>query len=421
MSGVAMLANLLGADRPSEPSSPPAARCSESGKAFGSVLAGHMSHAREATAHPANAQRAKQPKDDAVGVGDRTPPMRQRAQHGRTAAVATSEPAEQSAATDPGATPMPGPGLALSPQAVTAPVAGSAAAAPECTDTHEDTRPQTAAVKPPAEMTPLTVADASARVAKPSKSEQSETLTTAAQPERAGHQAPTTSSEPTAVQPPTPNPAQSQAGSIHPLAVQPRPARRGNATPQVETAPVKPAEHPAAVAPAAVQPPTATSAAAPVAAPAEPRAPATPPVAQPALESALTRLRTRPSGTHELTVQLHPADLGAVRVVAILSGDRLDVTVLCADHSAQQAVAAAVPALHDKLAELRHVDISAWADQAGSGSADGSYREPQGHSGRPSGPMVKDSSHRQESVVSAADTRRPARAPSADGRFDRRI
>jgi flagellar hook-length control protein FliK len=145
-----------------------------------------------------------------------------------------------------------------------------------------------------------------------------------------------------------------------------------------------------------------------------------PPVAQPELEAALTRLRTRASGTHELTVQLHPADLGAVRVVAVLSGDDLDVTVLCADHAAQQAVAAAIPALHDRLAELRNLDIST-PGQASASFADGSQRQPHGDTASRSSGRPEPIADRQPPTGSPSDIPRPARTPAADTRFDRRI
>jgi hypothetical protein len=169
-------------------------------------------------------------------------------------------------------------------------------------------------------------------------------------------------------------------------------------------------------APVAPQP---TSAAPAATAPA-----AVAPAAQPELETALTRLRTRPSGTHELTVQLHPADLGAVRVVARLSGDQLDVTVLCADHAAQQAVAAAVPALQDRLSDLRHLDIS--ASLAGppnhqpATTGDGSHGRPQGGADREPAPLAAGSTPRP-TPTDLPNTPTPRRAPAADARFDRRI
>jgi flagellar hook-length control protein FliK len=61
---------------------------------------------------------------------------------------------------------------------------------------------------------------------------------------------------------------------------------------------------------------------------------------------------------HELSVQLHPAELGTVQVVATLTGDRLDVTVLCGSDAAHAAVTASIPALHERLGELGRVDVA---------------------------------------------------------------
>jgi flagellar hook-length control protein FliK len=72
---------------------------------------------------------------------------------------------------------------------------------------------------------------------------------------------------------------------------------------------------------------------------------------QPQLAEALVHLRNRGGGTHELTVQLHPAELGAVHVRAVLTGDSLTVTVACADPAARHAVTAALPQLHQHLSE----------------------------------------------------------------------
>jgi hypothetical protein len=123
-------------------------------------------------------------------------------------------------------------------------------------------------------------------------------------------------------------------------------------------------------------------------------------------------------------VQLHPADLGAVRVVARLSGDQLDVTVLCADHAAQQAVAAAVPALHDRLSDLRHLDINAaLAGSSGQHPATtggGSHGRPHGGADRQPAPLPDDGIGRP----TPADPPTPPtarRTPAADTGFDRRI
>jgi flagellar hook-length control protein FliK len=146
------------------------------------------------------------------------------------------------------------------------------------------------------------------------------------------------------------------------------------------------------------------------------------PAAQPALETALAHVRTRPSGTHELTVELHPADLGAVRVIARLSGDQLDVTVLCADHAAQQAVAAAVPTLHDRLSELKHVDITDFggpSNQPAGSFGDTSHGRPQGGGDRH--PTVVQDEPADRRTNNEGPVKQTRRAAGADGRLDRRI
>jgi flagellar hook-length control protein FliK len=119
----------------------------------------------------------------------------------------------------------------------------------------------------------------------------------------------------------------------------------------------------------------ATAAPSPASAPAAPTAPTAPaqspqtapartdyPVEQPALGAAVGALRSRSDGSHELTVALHPADLGAVRVHARLHEGTLDVTVSCADDAARAAVTAALPALHQQLSELGAGTIAIAAD-----------------------------------------------------------
>jgi hypothetical protein len=70
---------------------------------------------------------------------------------------------------------------------------------------------------------------------------------------------------------------------------------------------------------------------------------------QPALTATLARLRSHGDGSHELSVQLHPAELGAVNVSATIRDGQLTVTVACADAAARAAVTAALPALHHQL------------------------------------------------------------------------
>jgi flagellar hook-length control protein FliK len=96
------------------------------------------------------------------------------------------------------------------------------------------------------------------------------------------------------------------------------------------------AQLPGNAAPVAVAPSTAPPAGAPI----DP---------QPALTNSLARLRQHGDGSHELTVQLHPAELGAVNISAVIRDGQLTVTVACADDAARAAVTAALPALHQQL------------------------------------------------------------------------
>ncbi|MCU1658454.1 MAG: hypothetical protein JWO57_3110 [Pseudonocardiales bacterium] len=129
------------------------------------------------------------------------------------------------------------------------------------------------------------------------------------------------------------------------------------------TAPALPPTPPTPLAP----PASAVLAAPPTAVPPPPLdgptavavAPRPVPEAQPPLAASLARLRSR-DGTHELRVQLHPAELGAVNVSATIRNGALTVTVACADQRAQAAVTAALPNLHHDLqnAGFTGVDVS---------------------------------------------------------------
>ena len=56
---------------------------------------------------------------------------------------------------------------------------------------------------------------------------------------------------------------------------------------------------------------------------------------------------------------MHPAELGAVQVTALIRNGELTVTVACADESARQAVIAALPTLHHQLSgALANVDVT---------------------------------------------------------------
>ncbi|GIJ52518.1 flagellar hook-length control protein FliK [Virgisporangium aurantiacum] len=83
------------------------------------------------------------------------------------------------------------------------------------------------------------------------------------------------------------------------------------------------------------------------AAPGQPPAPQLPPAAQLALR--LAPLRAGPDGTHQLTILLHPAELGAVSVVATVKGDQLSVQLTGATEVGRDALRAALPELERDL------------------------------------------------------------------------
>ncbi|HZC72951.1 MAG TPA: flagellar hook-length control protein FliK [Jatrophihabitans sp.] len=100
------------------------------------------------------------------------------------------------------------------------------------------------------------------------------------------------------------------------------------------------------------------------------------PDAQPVLSAALARLRSRADGTHELTVALHPAELGQVDVVAKVRDGVLTVTLSCADDAAHDAVRAALPNLHTDLAQAGFAGVDVTVDN---GAAQPDPRAAQGN------------------------------------------
>jgi hypothetical protein len=104
---------------------------------------------------------------------------------------------------------------------------------------------------------------------------------------------------------------------------------------------------PAARQPSAPQAPAPQPPAAAV--PSTPWQPNILPPPQPQLAAALGRLQPQRNGSYQLTVQLHPAELGTVQVQAHVDQGTLTVTVACADHAARQAVQTALPQLNAQL------------------------------------------------------------------------
>jgi flagellar hook-length control protein FliK len=105
---------------------------------------------------------------------------------------------------------------------------------------------------------------------------------------------------------------------------------------------------PDAVAPLSVPTPTtAGQAAAPAAAdPARPAVPASP-AAQ--VAAPVIPLRADGDGIHRLTVQLHPADLGPVNVLAELRGGDIHLHLAGATEAGREALRAALPELRREL------------------------------------------------------------------------
>ncbi|MGH8959611.1 MAG: flagellar hook-length control protein FliK [Jatrophihabitantaceae bacterium] len=111
------------------------------------------------------------------------------------------------------------------------------------------------------------------------------------------------------------------------------------------------AQLPPGLAPVAAAPATAAPVAVAPTTPAPTQTPAGSALVdqQPTLTASLARLRSLGDGSHELSVQLHPAELGAVNVSATIRDGQLTVTVACADTAARAAVTAALPVLHQQL------------------------------------------------------------------------
>ena len=106
--------------------------------------------------------------------------------------------------------------------------------------------------------------------------------------------------------------------------------------------------------------------------------------AQPELGDALARLRSSVDGTHQLTVQLHPAELGAVNVTAVLHNGTLNVTLAVSDPAARAAVTAALPQLQQQLSQAGYAGFDLnLGGSAGQHSAahdsGGGQQSPAGH------------------------------------------
>ncbi|HEX2902103.1 MAG TPA: flagellar hook-length control protein FliK, partial [Jatrophihabitans sp.] len=104
-----------------------------------------------------------------------------------------------------------------------------------------------------------------------------------------------------------------------------------------------------------------TSAATAVHTPAAAPAPSAPtaPLAPHELAAPLMKLRTHGDGDHEMTLMLHPADLGPVNVHVRLTGTEMSIQLASTNDSARAALRDALPQLH---AELQQAGLSSSID-----------------------------------------------------------
>jgi hypothetical protein len=134
---------------------------------------------------------------------------------------------------------------------------------------------------------------------------------------------------------------------------------------------------------------------------------------QPALTSALARLHVNGDGTQQLSVQLHPAELGAVSVTATISNGTLNVTVACADQAARAAVTAALPSLHHQLsaAGFTGVDVNFGGP---SQQAPQQHADPRGTGGGYSADGARDTGPSGVGSATASSARASARLHAHD-------
>ncbi|WP_440902009.1 flagellar hook-length control protein FliK, partial [Actinosynnema sp.] len=128
----------------------------------------------------------------------------------------------------------------------------------------------------------------------------------------------------------------------------------------------------------AAQAPTAptpqVAAPAPAQAPAAPQpVPQLPPSSQ--LAAALAPLRGR-NGVHELTVHLHPLDLGPIAVTAQVNGDQIQLTLSGATETGRDALRAALPDLRREMERAGFGATSFTGGQDGGGQQRGSWQSP---------------------------------------------
>ena len=100
-----------------------------------------------------------------------------------------------------------------------------------------------------------------------------------------------------------------------------------------------------------------------VAAPVAASEPATPVHQQ--VFAALVPIRGGKSGEHQLTVQLHPAELGPVSIVARFENGELSVTLASGSDAAREALQSALPQLRNDLQQAGFAGVALALDAGG--------------------------------------------------------
>jgi hypothetical protein len=81
--------------------------------------------------------------------------------------------------------------------------------------------------------------------------------------------------------------------------------------------------------------------------------------------AALVPIRGGKSGEHQLTVQLHPAELGPVSIVARFENGELSVTLASGSDAAREALQSALPQLRNDLQQAGFAGVALALDAGG--------------------------------------------------------
>ena len=81
--------------------------------------------------------------------------------------------------------------------------------------------------------------------------------------------------------------------------------------------------------------------------------------------AALVPIRGGKSGEHQLTVQLHPAELGPVSIVARFENGELSVTLASGSDAAREALQSAMPQLRNDLQQAGFAGVALALDAGG--------------------------------------------------------